>query len=128
MAKLDEIDYAILRILMKDSHKTYRQIEEKVGISIGTIHNRMKKLIKNQVILNFSLNLDYSKLDPKKLYYGDELPCFSCIHHSICELFNSLTRDNGSKGELWIKKFLGISLLDLSHHCKQYKSIVNEVD
>ena len=62
---LDEIDRNILRILQADARKSYREIQNKLGISIGTIHNRIAKLKKNGVIEGYTLKLNNEKLGYK---------------------------------------------------------------
>lgn len=62
---LDEIDRNILRILQKDARTSYRDIQNKLGISIGTIHNRIAKLKKNSVIEGYTLRLNNEKLGYK---------------------------------------------------------------
>jgi len=62
---LDEIDRNILRILQIDARKSYREIQNKLGISIGTIHNRISKLKKNGVIEGYTLKLNNEKLGYK---------------------------------------------------------------
>ncbi len=59
---LDEIDRNILRILQEDARTSYREIQDKLGISIGTIHNRISKLKKNGVIEGYTLRLSNEKL------------------------------------------------------------------
>ena len=41
---LDDIDKDIIRILQENAKTSYREIQDKLGISIGTIHNRINKL------------------------------------------------------------------------------------
>lgn len=62
---LDEIDKDIIRILQKDSNTSYRVIQNKLGISIGTIHNRIAKLKKNNIIQGYSIRLNNKKLGYK---------------------------------------------------------------
>ncbi|TET59996.1 MAG: Lrp/AsnC family transcriptional regulator [Promethearchaeota archaeon] len=62
---LDEIDRNILRILQNDARTSYREIQDKLGISIGTIHNRIAKLKKNGVIEGYTLKLNNEKLGYK---------------------------------------------------------------
>jgi len=42
--KIDEIDLEILKILQVNSKTSYRDIQESLNISIGTIHNRINDL------------------------------------------------------------------------------------
>lgn len=63
--ELDEIDRNILRILQEDARTSYREIQDKLGISIGTIHNRISKLKTNGVIMGYTLKLNNEKLGYK---------------------------------------------------------------
>ena len=62
---LDDIDRNILRILQEDARRSYREIQDQLGISIGTIHNRISKLKKNQIIEGYTLKLNNIKLGYK---------------------------------------------------------------
>ena len=62
---LDEIDRNIIRILQKNAKTLYRVIQEKLGISIGTIHNRITKLEENKIIEGYTLKLNNLKLGYK---------------------------------------------------------------
>lgn len=62
---LDEIDRNIIRILQENAKTSYREIQEKLGISIGTIHNRITKLENNQIIEGYTVNLNNEKLGYK---------------------------------------------------------------
>jgi len=59
---LDEIDKDILRILQEDARTSYRKIQEELGISIGTIHNRISKLRNTGIIEGFTLRINNEKL------------------------------------------------------------------
>lgn len=62
--KIDDIDRAILQILQEDSKTSYRDIHEKLNISIGTIHNRIEKLQseKGGPIEGYGLRLNNTRL------------------------------------------------------------------
>ena len=62
---LDEIDKNILHILQENARTSYREIQDRLGISIGTIHNRISKLKKNGVIEGYTLRLNNEKLGYK---------------------------------------------------------------
>lgn len=62
---LDEIDKQILRILQKNARTSYREIQDSLGISIGTIHNRISKLKQNGIIEGYTLRLNNEKLGYK---------------------------------------------------------------
>ena len=63
--KLDDIDKNIIRILQENARTSYREIQDKLGISIGTIHNRISKLKDNQIIEGYTLKLNNIKLGYK---------------------------------------------------------------
>ena len=62
---LDEIDKQILRILQNNARTSYREIQDSLGISIGTIHNRISKLKQNGIIEGYTLRLNNEKLGYK---------------------------------------------------------------
>ena len=51
---LDDIDKNIIRILQNDARTSYREIQERLGISIGTIHNRISKLRDSGVVQGYT--------------------------------------------------------------------------
>jgi len=55
---LDEIDENIIKMLQEDSKTSYREIKDELGISIGTIHNRISKLEEHNVIKGYTLKLN----------------------------------------------------------------------
>ncbi len=60
--KTDDLDYEIISLLQKDGRKPYKEIANDVGVSIGTIHNRISKLKKKEIINGFSIILNNEKL------------------------------------------------------------------
>ncbi|TFG11107.1 MAG: Lrp/AsnC family transcriptional regulator [Promethearchaeota archaeon] len=62
---LDDIDKQILHLLQRDSNISYREIKTELGISIGTIHNRIAKLKQNEIIEGYTIKLNNSKLGYK---------------------------------------------------------------
>ena len=62
---LDDIDKNIIRILQDDARTSYREIQDRLGISIGTIHNRISKLRDNGIIEGYTLKLNNVKLGYK---------------------------------------------------------------
>ncbi|MHA1661207.1 MAG: Lrp/AsnC family transcriptional regulator [Promethearchaeota archaeon] len=63
--QLDEIDSRILRILQHNARTSYREIQETLGISIGTIHNRINKMKSREIIEGYTLKLSNFKLGYK---------------------------------------------------------------
>ncbi len=62
MLKLDEKDFAILEILKGNSRLSTQKIARAVRIPVTTVHNRVKKLVKEKVIKNYTINIDSKKL------------------------------------------------------------------
>ena len=62
---LDEIDIEIIKILQENAKTSYRVIQDKLNISIGTIHNRISKLEENDIIEGYTLKLNNEKLGYK---------------------------------------------------------------
>lgn len=59
--ELDEIDRQLIKILSIDSRTPYRTIANELNISVGTIHNRIEKLIENNIIKSFTAQLDHKR-------------------------------------------------------------------
>ncbi|GAA5818838.1 MAG: Lrp/AsnC family transcriptional regulator [Methanobrevibacter sp. CfCl-M3] len=59
---IDDVDKEILRIINQDARTPYRQISRDLDISVGTVHNRIDKLVKTGVIKKFTTIIDHSKL------------------------------------------------------------------
>lgn len=62
MVKIDNKDREILQELIKNSKQTTGKLGKKLRIPITTIHNRIKKLEKAGIIINYTLNVNYKKL------------------------------------------------------------------
>ncbi len=67
--EIDEKDKKILDVLIDNSNLSIQQISKKTGIPITTVHNRIKKLRKDGVIKNYTINLEYHKLGKNVLAY-----------------------------------------------------------
>lgn len=59
---IDETDIIILKELQEDFTTSYRDIAKKLNLSVGTVHNRVKKLKEIGVIKSFAAILDAEKL------------------------------------------------------------------
>ena len=51
MKEIDDLDKSILRILQVDGTASYESISSKVGTSVGTVYNRIKRLKEDGIIL-----------------------------------------------------------------------------
>jgi DNA-binding Lrp family transcriptional regulator len=62
MMELNETDAKILQVLLEDARFSSRQIAKKVGVSVGTVLARIKKMEREGIIKNYSALLDHEKL------------------------------------------------------------------
>jgi DNA-binding Lrp family transcriptional regulator len=62
---MDDRDARIIEILRDDSRKSIREIAKTTGIRPSTVHQRIQKLVKEEIIKNFTIKLNYKKLDRK---------------------------------------------------------------
>ncbi|MCJ7763262.1 Lrp/AsnC family transcriptional regulator [Candidatus Bathyarchaeota archaeon] len=60
--ELNETDAKILQGLLEDARFSSRQIAKKVGVSVGTVLARIKKMERDGIIKNYSALLDHEKL------------------------------------------------------------------
>jgi len=62
LTQIDKTDKKILELLQHNSKITYKEIGEKLDMAASTIHHRVKKLEKNGVIINYTINIDPFKV------------------------------------------------------------------
>ena len=63
MLELSDPSYLwLLELLQKDARTPYTELAEEMGMSIGTVCNRIRRLREGGVIKRFKIELDYSKL------------------------------------------------------------------
>jgi Lrp/AsnC family transcriptional regulator, regulator for asnA, asnC and gidA len=62
---MDDIDKKILNILQENDKTQYQRIAKQLDLGASTVHYRIKKLIKNGIITNFS-----AIIDPEKVGYA----------------------------------------------------------
>lgn len=65
---MDEIDLQIIRIFLINSRIPYRELAEKIGLSVGAVHKRVQNLVDNNVIINFIAHPSYSFLNAIPVY------------------------------------------------------------
>ncbi len=61
---MDDIDKKIINILQKNDKTQYQRIAKELNLGASTVHYRIKKLIQNGIITNFS-----AIIDPEKVGY-----------------------------------------------------------
>ncbi len=82
--KLDEKDKMILSIMMLDAKTPYAEVSERLSISIGTVHARIKKMIDLGIINGSHLSIDYARL-------GYDVTAFLGIYLEKSELYNQVS-------------------------------------
>ena len=60
--KLDKIDLKILSLLNSDSRKSLVDISHQINLTPNGINNRIKALVKNKIIIGYTISLDWKKL------------------------------------------------------------------
>ena len=64
---LDELDWAILRILQENSKQTYTEIGRRLNLAHSTIYDRIKKMEEKGIIKKYSVIIDPKKAGVKVL-------------------------------------------------------------
>tara|TARA_Y100001970_G_scaffold224083_1_gene276083 strand:+ start:9965 stop:10411 length:447 start_codon:yes stop_codon:yes gene_type:complete len=59
---LDNTDRLIVEVLEKDARTSLRKIAEEVGVSLGTVSNRVKRMEESGIIRNYRVILDPDKV------------------------------------------------------------------
>ena len=87
---LDELDYQILDILIRDSRTPYLEIARQCHVSGGTIHVRMNKMQEMGLIKGTKLIIDTSKLGYDVCcfigIYLDKASCYPDVLQSLREI------------------------------------------
>jgi len=83
--ELDPLDYNILEILIKDANLPYTEIGQRLDVSGGTVHVRMKKMESLGIVKGAQLLIDYSKI-------GWDITAFLGIYLDKSSLYNDVAR------------------------------------
>jgi len=59
---VDETSQRVLEEYLQDSRQSFREVARKIGISSGTVANRIKDMEETGVIKKYTTQLDYEKL------------------------------------------------------------------
>jgi len=59
---LDEIDRKLLRELLRDSKRSYRELAKSIGVSTATVINHIQRLESAGVITGYTVRLDHERL------------------------------------------------------------------
>jgi len=59
---LNETDMKILQVLLEDARFSSRQVAKKVGVSVGTVLSRIKRMEENGLIKGYSVIMNHERL------------------------------------------------------------------
>lgn len=59
---IDDLDIKVLSVLSEDARKSSREIAEAIGVSPGTVYNRIKKMTESGVIRGYVPLLNHIKM------------------------------------------------------------------
>ena len=59
---IDDIDRRILAVLLADARTSMRSIAEEVGVALGTVSNRVKRMEEMGVIHGYGVHIDAEKV------------------------------------------------------------------
>jgi DNA-binding Lrp family transcriptional regulator len=59
---LNETDMKILQVLLEDARFSSRQVAKKVGVSVGTVLSRIKRMEENGIIKGYSVIMSHERL------------------------------------------------------------------
>jgi len=59
---IDEVDRKILKEYLRDARLSYREVAKRIGVAVGTVLARTKKMEEEGVIRGFTAIVDYEKL------------------------------------------------------------------
>lgn len=100
--KIDKNDLKILSLLNQNSRTSLVDISEKVGLTPNGVNNRIKNLEKKDVIHNYTISIDWRKLDYE--WYGLQLKLTKFGEDIDRELKEYLTNH---KKIIFYNKYLG---------------------
>jgi len=62
MVEVDDLDRKILREVVKDSKRSYRELARRLNVAVTTVINRIEKMEEMEIINGYTVRIDYEKL------------------------------------------------------------------
>jgi len=62
MVEIDDLDRKILREVVKDSKRSYRELARRLNVAVTTVINRIEKMEEMEIINGYTVRIDYEKL------------------------------------------------------------------
>lgn len=63
--EIDELDLQIIKMVQEDSRISYGKLADKLGVSVGTVYNRIKNLERRGILKGYTVIVD-----PVRVGYG----------------------------------------------------------
>ncbi|MHA1223988.1 MAG: Lrp/AsnC family transcriptional regulator [Candidatus Heimdallarchaeaceae archaeon] len=108
---IDQLDLAIIEILKKDSRISKQEIAEKLKTTRQTIHNRIKALEENGIILQYTCITNDKKL-------GKEITAIILV-----QLDRAASVWNFTAKELW-KRQKSLEIIEMHHLAGEYDVLI----
>ena len=102
-AFLDDLDWAILRILRENARQTYTEIGRRLNLAHSTVYDRIKRMEENGIITQYDVLIDPKKAgmkfltaivtiftDPKE---SEKVANQLSEHKQVLEVFTSLSEE-----------------------------------
>lgn len=70
---MDEIDMRILEVLMRDGREKFVKIAKDLGVSEATVRKRVKKMMKEGIIEQFTCLVNAKKIGKDRVFIGLDL-------------------------------------------------------
>ncbi len=67
--KLDETDIKLINLLQEDSKQSIKELSAKLNLTIGPVHERIKKLERNGLIKKYVALIDLEKVEKDLITY-----------------------------------------------------------
>jgi Lrp/AsnC family transcriptional regulator for asnA, asnC and gidA len=119
---IDETDQKILRILLEDASVSQESIAHRIGTSVGTVSNRIKRMREEGIITHFApaldtkaLGFDIVALIDIRIAGGhmEEVQQAFCDHPNVCSIYDI----TGEYDTMFVAKFC--STTDLNRFIKE---------
>ena len=121
--EIDKLDLQILSMLMQDAQTPYTEIAKKLVVSGGTVHVRMKKLLKIGVVKGSHLEVDAGML-------GYDICAFVGMFLEKGSLYNKIVKELEGIAEIteihYTTGRYGIFVKILSQNTRQLRSVLND--
>ena len=62
MSTLDDLDKRLLKELLRDSRRSYRELARRLSVAVTTVINRVQKMEESGIITGYPINIDYEKM------------------------------------------------------------------